>query len=507
MTGEEAFADANRLFRDDLYWAALLRYRQAAEAGLDSPLLHFNTGVAHYRAGQHIRARESLLRAVRSSQLRVVSQFNLGLNAYAAGETDDALDWFRQARDQEENARIRRMAIEAIARIRAQERTEDALAVRVEKRQEERKFTNIELEARIGFGNDDNVFRTPDQNYVDFSNPALPLVTPEPVAGAFMPVDISVRYWLNSLQFESFYWGYRLSGRYYQDKELDNANEFSHELRFGNRFEKEKGERRRRLHSAFTIAQHDETYYDPDDGTERTANGELIDDRLNYIRYGPQITFRQSHEKLSVGFNFKGQLWDYEETDVVPEYDHEFFDVGANIQYRFTSTSLIRLNLDRYVRRYSDRPSYDLDGDQLITNPALRYDYTEAGITARQRITRSMWFGVNYRLTDRADDYLGYNDYTRDHYGFEYRWRIAQRLSFRFDAHYRIYNYPNAYAFNNPVAGVKTLESVRGRLKADFQMTRRLSLTAEADFREITSTDTRIAHERVLYSIGVTWQQ
>ena len=33
MTAQEYFADGNRLFRDDLYWAALLRYRQAAEQG------------------------------------------------------------------------------------------------------------------------------------------------------------------------------------------------------------------------------------------------------------------------------------------------------------------------------------------------------------------------------------------------------------------------------------------------------------------------------------------
>ena len=47
MTAEQYFADGNRLFRDDLYWAALLRYRQAADAGLSSPLLHYNMGVAH----------------------------------------------------------------------------------------------------------------------------------------------------------------------------------------------------------------------------------------------------------------------------------------------------------------------------------------------------------------------------------------------------------------------------------------------------------------------------
>ena len=64
MTAEQYFEDGNRLFRDDLYWAALLRYRQAADEGLDSSILHYNTGVAHYRARQHIRARQSLLKAL-----------------------------------------------------------------------------------------------------------------------------------------------------------------------------------------------------------------------------------------------------------------------------------------------------------------------------------------------------------------------------------------------------------------------------------------------------------
>ena len=103
MTASEAFTDGNRLFRDDLYWAALLRYRQAGEAGMDTPLLHYNMGIAHYRAQQHIRARQSLLKASQSSGLRVISHYNLGLNAYAAGDVDEALIWFRQARDQEEN--------------------------------------------------------------------------------------------------------------------------------------------------------------------------------------------------------------------------------------------------------------------------------------------------------------------------------------------------------------------------------------------------------------------
>ena len=99
-TASELFADGNRLFRDDLYWAALLRYRQASDAGMDTPLLHYNTGVAHYKAQQYDRARESLLESSRYGPLQPISHYNLGLNAYAQGDIDAALRWFRRARDQ-----------------------------------------------------------------------------------------------------------------------------------------------------------------------------------------------------------------------------------------------------------------------------------------------------------------------------------------------------------------------------------------------------------------------
>ena len=509
MTADEAFADGNRLFRDDLYWAALLRYRQAGEAGMVSPLLDYNMGVAHYRAGQHIRARQSLLRAADAPDLRVLAHYNLGLNAYAAGDVDDALGWFRRARDQEQDPRIRKLAIAAIARLQRQRRAEDPMLVRVEKRREERerKITNFTWGARVGFGTDDNVFRTPSQDYVDFADPNLPLVTPETVSGAYMPVDLQLRYQLNTLRFESFYWGYRLQGRYYQDQNLDNANEYSHEARFGSDFRRKNGTRERRVHSAFTIAQHDETYFDPDDGTARSVNDEVIDDRLNYVRYGPQIVFRQRYDRLSFGLHFKGQLWNYERTEVVPEYDHEYFAYGGNVQLKFSSRSLLRFSLDASSRRWGDRPSFDLDGQQLVTNPALRYDYVEAGLTARQRLRDSMWFGFAYRRTERSDRYLGYNDYSRDQFGVEFNWRLSSRLRFEFAGYYRNYDYPNAYAFNNPVAGRKTLEAVRGDLELSYRMTRRLRLVLDAEVRESTSTDTRIGYDRTLLSLGVTWQQ
>jgi tetratricopeptide (TPR) repeat protein len=506
MTAEQYFADGNRLFEDDLYWAALLRFRQASEAGMDTPLLHYNMGVSHYRAGQHIRARDSLLKATASPKLRVVTHYNLGLNAYALGETEEALRWFRMARDQQESEKIAKYAVVAISRVRdAQE--PDALEQRVVKRkkEQERQFANLRFYTKLGFGTDDNVFRTPGQDYIDFSDPNLPLVTPEVQSGAFIPISLGAKYKINSYRFEGFFGAYRLSGRYYQDKELENANEYFHEFSFGSQFRKREENRSREVYSAFTIAQHDEVYYDPDNGAGRTLNGESIEDRMNYVRYGPELAYRRALGRFSYGFDVVGQLWNYEKT-IATEWDHEYFRFDLNTQYKFTSTSLLRINVANFSRRFGDRPSFDLDGVQRIGNPNVRYDYLQAEVTARQRITANMWFGVSYEVTDRRDHYVGYNDYTRNSYGFEFHWSPGDRFDFDIESYYRIYDFPNAFAFHNPVAGTRTQESARGRVQAAYRFTNSISVFAEGKYRGTASSDTRISYDRYMYMLGIRWE-
>lgn len=508
MTAEQYFTDGNRLFRDDLYWAALLRYRQAGDAGLDTPLLHYNTGVAHFRAKQHIRARASLLNAVDDPSLRSVAQYNLGLNAWALGDFDEARRWFRTVRDQSQNRRLRKLAVVALARIRVATEEPTDYEVLVEERRKKREFADLELRAHVGYGSDDNVFRSPDQPYADLADPNTPLVVPVVQSGAFVPVRLSAKYLINTLPFEGFYGAYRFAGRYYQDEGLENANEYLQELSFGSEYERDDEEknRERRVHSAFTVAQHDEVYYDPDDGLARDVGGVDIDDRMNYLRYGPQLSARQSGERFSLGINIKGQLWNYEDVETVPEYDHEYFLVGLYGQYKFSETSLLRLTTEFYSRRYGDRPSFDLDGRQRIGNPGIRYDYVSLGLRARQRITDSTWFGFDVERTERVDQHVGYNDYTLDSFGFEFHWGPGYRFDLELSGVYRLYDFPNAFAFHNPLAGNKTQESLDARLRASYRLTRRLSLIAEARLRETVSNDIRIQYERTRYVLGILWE-
>lgn len=507
LTAEQYFTDGNRLFRDDLYWAALLRYRQAEDEGLNTSLLHYNMGIAHYRAGQHIRARASLLKALSDPTLRDAAHYNLGLNAYELGQTDEALRWFRLARDQNQDEKLQTFAVVAISRIREQRAAPDDYEIRAEAREKERDFSDLMLRARVGYGTDDNVFRSPDQPYIDLSDRLRPIIIPEVQSGAFVPVSLSAKYRINSLEHEGFFVAYRLAGRYYVDEELENGNEYLHEASFGSDYLRKEGERKRSVNSAFKVAYHDETYYDPDDGGSRNVGGVDLDDRMNYLRYGPELTFRQSYERLAIGAKFKAQLRNYEEQEVVPEFDHEYFFTSFYGQYRFTESSLFRITLDGYSRRYGDRPAFDLDGQQRPGNPTIRYDYYSLELTARQRITDSMWFGFDIERTERADKYLGYNDYTRDSVGFEFHWSPGRRFDLEANGVYWLYDFPNAFAFHEPVAGRKTQESAEVRLIGSFKMTRHLSLIAEARYRETVSNDTRIQYERNQYVLGIRWEQ
>ena len=507
MTADQYFSDGNRLFRDDLYWAALLRYRQAREEGMDTPLLSYNMGIAHFRAGQHVRARDALLQALQDPSLRVTTHFNLGLNAYELDDLDEALRWFRLARDQNESEKLRRFAIIAISRIHAERAQPDAFDVRVAERKKKKKFTDLDLRARVGFGFDDNVFRTPDQVYLDFNDPTLPLVSPVVRSGVFMPVNLRARYQINSFDYEGFFVEYRLAGRYYQDKELDNGNEYQHQASFGNEYRRREGDRERRVYSAFKVARHAETYYDPDDGGDRSIDGVVIGDRMNYVRYGPELSFLQKNRRLSLGIRMKAQLWNYEEMLATSEYDHEYFLLRLHGQYKFTPTSLLRVTLDGYSRRFGDRPSYDLDGRQRLGNPTIRYDYYSLGLTARQRVFDNLWFGLDARRTERTDQYVGYNDYARDSFGFELHWTPGERFELEADGVYKLYDYPNAFAFHNPIAGRKTQESAEINLIGTFQMTRHLSVVGKAHYRETVSNDTRIQYERNQFTLSVLWEQ
>ncbi|MGB5346871.1 MAG: tetratricopeptide repeat protein, partial [Woeseia sp.] len=321
---DELFGDGNRLFRDDLYWAALLRYEQAAAAGLDSPLLQYNVGVAHYRARQYGRARAAFERALQDGALQYAATYNLGLTAVAAGDKAGALPLFRQVEQQQQSRRLSELATRAIDELLADDENAEIDEQSLDLNDPAVRPEGLQLRVSVGVGSDDNVYRSPDQPYTDQAQAGNPQVTPVVRSGAYYPIDFNARYSVGSFENESFFASYRVMTRYLQDPELEDAGELTQQLAFGSTFHSKSENRERKIHSAFTVAQHSETWFDPDDGTERRDNGELLGDRLSYVRYGPELWARQSFKRLSFNVAAKGQIWNYDKAGEAQEYDHEY---------------------------------------------------------------------------------------------------------------------------------------------------------------------------------------
>jgi len=83
--------------------------------------------------------------------------------------------------------------------------------------------------------------------------------------------------------------------------------------------------------------------------------------------------------------------------------------------------------------------------------------------------------------------------------------QLGSRLDLTVAGHYRLYDFPNAFAFNNPDQGVKTLESQDIDVSASYRMTRSLFLVLEASIAERVSTDSRIEFQRSQFVLGVHW--
>jgi len=504
-TASELFADGNRLFRDDLYWAALLRYGEAAEAGMNTPLLHYNTGVAHYKARQYDRASESLKKAATYGPLAAIAHYNIGLSEYRLGNTEQALSWLRRAANQDERKDIARLARTAIRQVESELVEDSPVMQRAVVIQEKQKIGNFDFRLRSGIGFDDNVFRSPEKPYVDRADPNRPLVVPVVQSGPYLPVNLSARYQVNALDNEGFFGSYMFNGRFYNDETLNNADEHLQELAFGSEYRRREEGDETHVFSAFTIAEHNQSYYDPDNGLYRTVDGVDISERMSYLRYGPEFWVRRKLGRYSFGFRAVGQLWNYEDVVVVPEYDHEYWLLGLSSDIRLSSSSLLRINAEYYTRRYGERPSFELDGTQPVGNTPVRYDYLVLGLEARQRITSWMWFGIGYTRADRQDRHVGYNSYVRSDYAVNLNMQFGERLKLDVAGRYFLYDYENAFAFHDPTAGRKTMDRIMGTVRATFRMTRTLDLVGEYRYRDAASNDTRLAYNRSQSTLTVRW--
>lgn len=142
----EAFEAGVTASRAGNHREAVERFEAARRAGLDTPALHFNLGVALYHLGEMERARASFLRAYREPEMAAPAAYNLGRIAREQGDIAAARRWFGRAVERARTEAVRARARRALAAL-GRGPAADAFAL-----------------VSLGAGHDSNVQLAPDES-------------------------------------------------------------------------------------------------------------------------------------------------------------------------------------------------------------------------------------------------------------------------------------------------------------------------------------------------------
>ena len=517
QTAAELMAEGNQLVRSGIYRTALLRYREAATAGLDSALLHYNLGVVRYELGDFAESAGEFARAAADPNLAALASYNRGLALRAAGDSAAASDAFRAAANVADDRDLRRLASAAAEEPTASSTSAASNRSRIERDAEQSaRIGRFELAAAARLGQDDNVYRAPSEPYVDLADPTQPLVIPVVQSATFMPAELHALYVLgNEAGDTEFLFRYDVNGSFY-DVEFSNATEVDQSLSMGaDILLGESGKRRRAVETAFFVSTHRETNFDADDGFARyvatVVDGEIVtedvSERFSYKAAGVQGHFVHTLGRITWGLDLRFERDEYERTELVANFDHDFFYTGVDVDYDFSDVMKLRFGVRQYRTVYDDRPARDLTGALLDTSPAQEYAHWGLQLGFARRLGRAVGLEGEYLRLDRTDEFLGYYDYTQDVLRVGLGFSPTARFDIALSALARSYDYPNAFAYHVTAGGVRELEEIGIALDAEYRFTRHLTLTAELDSLDVTSTDARAAHLRTQAMLGIEWRR
>lgn len=508
--GASLMRAGNDAFRSGDYALARDRYTAAASSGYDVPLLYYNLGLAHYRLGDYAEAELVLQKATTDPSLEPLAIYNLGLTSLAAGWMDRAADRFERVIAISEDPALSALAARALERTRVRRVTPTRAARSTETRRPWREskppIGDLYFVVAARYGTDDNIYRTPSAAYVDLAQSGQPLVVPVKQAASFMPVDLLALYTIPAEQQDTdFLLSYRLNGDFY-DSAYSNANEITQQLAIGADVVLQ-GKHQRALEATFFGVIHDETNFDPDTGLDRDLGGQDISNRFSYNGAGLKSSYEHSLSRWAFGFDTRVERRSYDDAPVVTTYDHDFYRLALWTERRIGDSMELMFALQAYRRGYDARRARDSNGILSTANPTLAYSYAAAEVGAQKRLGSRLDVNIGYKRIERTDNFDGYADYAQNVLRFGLEYSPGRRLRVELWGSARSYEYPNAFAFNNPIAGPLEIDSTDAGIDFDYRVSSRFSIWSELLLRDESSTDPRLEYSRSRAMVGIRWRR
>lgn len=518
-----SYREGVRLSEAGLHYLARRHYLQAAEWGLETPALYFRLGVVQHRTRHLDEAREALLRVTDDAEFGARACYHLGLIAHEQRSPEQALEWLHRAVERAGDpafaATARDTREQLLALYRNETGPEEPVYRRMGPDDPPEQYWSLALS--LGYGYDDNIYRTPAEPYEDLTRPGAPVTDPFIQSWGYTPVEFSAGVSVNTFEGERFFAVYDFDGIYYRDDQLDNADRKSHRLSVGTHYRRSTEHGEREARGVFELRHYRRNDLDPLDGFGREFEGESIEERYHAWHVGPTLMLAEQRGRLRYGASFTGEIHDhdnyptvpdfdrldrdYEGNDFVPQYDHEFYSGTLHASYLLWSATTLTAEASYYTRRYAERPAQDLDGAVVAGAPPLEHRYTALGGSVTQQLFDALTLRAGYARTDRMDRHLGYDDYIRDAFWAGARLGLGDRFSLDARAEYRDYFYPAAWAFDTPAGGPLQTEMLLATLTAEYRLFERILIYADAELQDLSSTDPRLTWDRRLVSLGLRW--
>jgi len=137
----------------------------------------------------------------------------------------------------------------------------------------------------------------------------------------------------------------------------------------------------------------------------------------------------------------------------------------------------------------------------------VEYDYRGVELGVRRALGTGLTLDFAQERVERIDEFVGYFDYSLNvaRLGLEYR--PNSRLSASVGVSAQTYDFPNALAFNNPLAARRSIDTSRTDLQLEYAFSGSLALWIALESESTTSTDLREAFDRSIATVGIKWRR
>lgn len=365
----------------------------------------------------------------------------------------------------------------------------------------------LEWSAKTGIGYDANIYRTHKGNYIDHYPATALAVSPVTQSGFFVPYKAEVDFKMNTATNFGLVAGGKVDGESYLSH--NNANTFNYEGRFGvNNVFAGKGARADELYAGVLIGHHKKIYVDRDSGVaKQTAGGSNISNRYTYDSTGFEAEYRKNSDdtfRFSANATLENRA--YADPIVVAKYDHQFIQLGGDIEFVPAKANLLKLAYTYESSDFSARRSRDKNGSYLAANPLLVYTDHNYKFYWRTHLGEPLVAYADVALTKHSDAFVNYSGYTEIEYGARLLYKATKQLQGRFALSKWGRNYSSAYAYDNPTQPRLTADGVVLSLKGEYELIPHVSLWAEMENRTWNTNDLRYDYKRYQFLVGAVME-